>query len=142
MAAGDNSGRSVAGAGDVNGDGFADVMIGAPNADPPSQSGAGSSYVVFGKASGFTSAINLSTLNGSNGFRLDGVVAGDYSGRSVAGAGDVNGDGFADVMIGAHFADPPSQTNAGSSYVVFGKASRLCLRHQSLHPQRRQWFPP
>ncbi len=64
----------MAGAGDVNADGFADVMIGAPNADPTARSGAGSSYVVFGKASDFVSPINLSTLNGGNGFRLDGVA--------------------------------------------------------------------
>ncbi len=121
VAALDNSGRSVAGAGDVNGDGFADVMIGSPYADPNGPS-SGSSYVVFGKASGFASAINLSTLNGGNGFRLDGAVAYDRSGRSAAGAGDVNGDGFADVMIGAPYADP-NGSSSGSSYVVFGKAS-------------------
>ena len=96
-----SSGISVASAGDVNGDGFADVIIGAP--------GAGSSYVVFGKASGFPAIIKLSNLNGKDGFRLDG--AGNYSGQSVASAGDVNGDGFADVIIGAD----------GSSYVVFGR---------------------
>ncbi len=121
VAAGDYSGFRVAGAGDVNGDGFADVMIGAYGADPNALSGAGSSYVVFGKGPGFASAVNLATLDGSNGFRLDGVAASDYSGRSAAGAGDVNGDGFADVMIGAFFADPNALSGAGSSYVMFGK---------------------
>ncbi len=107
--------------GDVNGDGFADVIVGAHFAYP-NGSYSGSSYVVFGKASGFAPAIDLSTLSGGNGFRLDGVAEDDRSGISVAGAGDVNGDGFADVMIGAHLADPNVQSSAGSSYVIYGRA--------------------
>ena len=120
-AAGDNSGGSVSNAGDVNGDGFDDVIIGASDADP-NGSYSGSSYVVFGKTSGFDATTDLSTLNGSNGFRLDGVAADDLSGTSVSNAGDVNGDGFDDVIIGAPSADP-SGDRSGSSYVVFGKAS-------------------
>ena len=119
----DLSGNSVARAGDVNGDGFADLIVGAYFSRPGGRPLAGSSYVVFGKASGFASATNLSTLDGSNGFRLDGVAANDLSGYSVASAGDVNGDGFADLIIGAYGASPGGRLNAGSSYVVFGKAS-------------------
>ena len=58
--------------------------------------------MVFGKASGFASSLELSALDGSNGFQINGEAAGDHSGRSVAGAGDVNGDGFADLIVGAH----------------------------------------
>jgi hypothetical protein len=61
---------------------------------------AGASYVVFGKASGFVANMNLSTLDGGNGFRLSGVDR-DLAGVSVSAAGDVNGDGFDDVIIGA-----------------------------------------
>ena len=68
---GDSSGTSVSNAGDVNGDGFADVIVGAPNAGPNGPS-SGSSYVVFGKASGFDATMDLSSLDGRNGFRLDG----------------------------------------------------------------------
>ena len=50
--------------------------------------------------------INLFNLDGSNGFRLDGVAAGDFSGQSVITAGDVNGDGFDDVIVAAHGANP------------------------------------
>ncbi len=117
----DDSGFSVSNAGDVNGDGFDDVIVGSPNADFNGDQ-SGSSYVIFGKASGFDAQFDLSSLNGSNGFRLDGEQASDYLGQSVSSAGDVNGDGFADVIVGAHWTDPNGQFS-GSSYVVFGKAA-------------------
>ena len=97
----DFSGRSVASAGDVNGDGFGDLIIGANGGDPGGHEGAGESYVVFGKADGFTASLDLATLDGTNGFRLDGIDYGGGSGVSVASAGDVNGDGFDDLIIGA-----------------------------------------
>ena len=117
-AAGDVSGFSVSVAGDVNGDGFDDVIVGASNADP-NGTDSGSSYVVFGTDQGFAASLALSSLNGSNGFRLDGVVAGDQLGFSVSTAGDVNGDGIGDVIVGANNADP-NGGKSGSSYVVFG----------------------
>ena len=82
----DNSGYSVSAAGDVNGDGFDDVIIGANLASPHGGS-SGSSYVVFGTDAGVGPTFALSSLNGSNGFRIDGVAFLDLSGRSVSGAG-------------------------------------------------------
>ena len=118
----DNAGYSVSGAGDINGDGFDDLVIGARFADPNGSSGAGESYVVFGHAGGFAATLDLSTLNGNNGFVINGIDSGDLSGHSVSGAGDINGDGFRDLVIGARAADPNGNSGAGESYVVFGHA--------------------
>ena len=72
-------------------------------------------------AASFPATINLGSLSGSNGFRLDGVAAFDQSGRSVSAAGDINGDGLDDLIVGAVGADPNGNGYAGSSYVVYGR---------------------
>ena len=121
-AAGDLSGDSVS-AGDVNGDGFADVIVGAVGALPNGPE-SGTTYVVFGRAGGFRGRIRLASLNGENGFRTNGEEAGDRSGASVSTAGDINGDGFEDVLIGApragHTDDSYDGSPVGAIYVVFG----------------------
>ncbi|MGH8578512.1 MAG: hypothetical protein ACREXJ_16735, partial [Gammaproteobacteria bacterium] len=118
--AGDFSGRAVSGAGDVNGDGLADLLIGAFGASP-NGTYSGASYVVFGRDTAqtgpFQATLELSSLDGTNGFRLSGVGAFDASGIAVSGAGDVNGDGLADLLIGAFGAG----SLTGESYVVFGQ---------------------
>jgi hypothetical protein len=114
------TGISVSGNGDVNNDGFADVIIGAREADPNGLDKAGAAYVVFGKAA-FDPTINLSdlnTLDGSNGFVINGEAAGDLLGESLSSAGDVNGDGFQDIIVGALGANGYT----GTSYVIFGSA--------------------
>ena len=117
---GDRSGFSVSAAGDLNNDGIDDLVVGARLADSNGNADSGRSYVVFGQSTGFTSPLQLSALNGTNGFQIDGEAAGDLSGYSVAAAGDVNGDGRGDLIIGANLADP-NGANSGRSYVVFGK---------------------
>ncbi len=110
---GDQSGFSVSIAGDVNGDGYADLLIGAMG----HANNTGRSYVVFGGPTvGAGGTIALSGLNGTNGFKLDGEVIGDHSGISVSTVGDINSDGYADLLIGAYF----HASTTGRSYVVFG----------------------
>jgi hypothetical protein len=117
----DQSGWSVASAGDVNGDGLADLIVGARNATAGNQSVSGRSYVVFGKAN--TTAVDLSAIaGGTGGYVINGQSANDQAGYSVAGAGDVNGDGLADLIVGAIGWDSAS-SNVGRAYVVFGTAS-------------------
>ncbi len=122
----DQSGFSVSSAGDVNGDGFDDLLIGARYGDALANSkfSAGDSYVIFGKAS-LPSTINLFNPLGSAGVAIFGAESGDQSGFSVSSAGDVNGDGFDDLLIGATRGDATGnlKTDAGDSYVIFGKAS-------------------
>ncbi len=120
-AAGDRLGVSVSAAGDINHDGVADIIIGADEADPGGRTGAGSSYVLFGTDSQLPNPFNLSTLNGVNGFTLNGEGINDRSGGSVSSAGDVNSDGIDDLIIGAERSSPNGVTRAGSSYLVFGK---------------------
>jgi len=109
--AGDLFGRSVAGAGDVNGDGVDDVIVGAYNNDAGG-SNAGRAYVFFG-GPGIDAAPDLT---------VTGAAANDFFGFAVAGAGDVNGDGYDDLVVGAYLNDAGG-TSAGRAYVFFGGAA-------------------
>ncbi|HUU45288.1 MAG TPA: integrin alpha, partial [Acidobacteriota bacterium] len=106
-ATGDRFGLPVAGAGDVNADGYDDFIVGANGADPNGIMNAGSAYLYSGQ-------------NGSLLYRKDGAAAGDNFGMSAAGAGDVNGDGHDDFVIGALYADPGGVIDAGSAYLYSG----------------------
>ncbi len=76
-------------AGDLNGDGFDDAIVGAPGADA-NGGGSGASYVVSGKARGFGANLNLSALDGTNGFRISGEAAYDYSGTASASSSRIS----------------------------------------------------
>ena len=115
------AGAAVAG-GDVNGDGLADLLIGAPGSDAGSVAGAGAVYVVFG-ATSFPARVNLDALDGGDGFLIHGVAEEEGVGAAVAFAGDLNGDGLGDIIVGAPNGDVGSKTDAGRAYVLFGRAT-------------------
>jgi len=101
--------------GDVNGDGFDDLVVGATNAGPNFYGTSSVSYVIFGKQSGF-GHIDLSQLAASDGFTISTPYTAGAFGVTVSGAGDVNGDGFADIIISESYASDGD----GKAYVVFG----------------------
>ena len=112
-------GVSAKGAGDTNGDGIDDLIIGANYArDTPTDTTEGISYLLFG-GSLFYNNIDVATLNTSKGVKMPGVNKHDRSGFSVSAAGDFDGDGFGDVLIGA----PSGIGNPGESYLVYGRSS-------------------
>ena len=132
---GDQAGWALDGAGDVNGDGRADVVLGAPGASDNGRRFSGSAFVVFGKSS--TANVDLAAL-GAGGIRIDGAgggtppvppddpgTLGDQAGFSVAGGGDMTGDGRPDVLVGAPGTDYNGRSNSGSVYLVsFGAPIR------------------
>jgi hypothetical protein len=111
------AGLALANAGDVNGDGSDDILIGAPGASP-SGTEAGRAYLLFGKRGGWELGLNLSRSDAS----FDGEAAGDRAGSAVSGAGDVNGDGYDDLLVCAE-GNNQSGMDAGKVYLVFGRPS-------------------
>jgi len=120
-------GRSVANLGDIDGDGIDDFAVGAPMADlSGSQTNdQGRVYIVYGSTSASNQTLDTSFLNGTNGFILNGVSLVAETGTSVQSAGDINGDGRADFIIGA--------PGAARAYVVFGAARGSMAAETSLN---------
>ena len=110
-AAGDQFGYSVSTAGDVNGDGYSDVIVGAMIM-MPEELKQDRAYIYFGG----------SRMNNIADIILTGAAASDRFGTSVSTAGDVNGDGYTDVIVGAYDNDAGG-TDAGRAYIYFGGAS-------------------
>ena len=126
--ANDQSSVSLSNAGDVNGDGLDDLIVGAFRADVSGKSDAGKSYVIFGKKD--STAIDLSAIasgSGIGGFVINGENVNDISGISVSSAGDINGDGLDDLIVGAYQANPNGKSDAGKSYVIFGKTDSTAI---------------
>jgi hypothetical protein len=106
--------RSTGPAGDVDGDGLADMLYGAPYTDSNGRESAGSVYVLYGKKG--TATIDVRRL-GSDGYRIDGPAPGEGLGYSVAGLDDLNGDGVPDHLLAA----PGHTRDGGSAYIVWGR---------------------
>jgi hypothetical protein len=105
----DYSGRSVSNAGDINGDGYDDLIIGVPYSDV--------CYVLFGNERGYQDT--------SDGFTISTAVTGTLTGWSVSSAGDVNNDGFDDIIMGAPYASNGLIGSAGVTYVILGRKTQF-----------------
>jgi hypothetical protein len=126
IAAGDRLGLALA-AGDVTGDGTGDLILGALETDAPGADNAGQVTVMAGRRD-LPASLRLAS---DSQFRFRGSAAGEYVGQALS-AGDVNGDGIADLVIGAAYADVPSstaganrpdETDAGKVLVFYGGAA-------------------
>ena len=144
---GDRLGWSVSGAGDVNSDGYDDLIVGAPEGDDGGEN-AGEAYIIYGKDNphpdigpegtqfGTTEpmgvmrqVVDTTSLLPRDGLILQGDRAGDELGRSVSGAGDINGDGHDDFIVGANKGDDGGFWS-GEAYIVYGMASNRIPGHQ------------
>jgi hypothetical protein len=117
----------------MNGDGIGDLIIGTRFADPAGPN-SGQAYVIFGNTGPFATALELSALDGSNGFTINGLQSDNRTGNAVSGAGDINGDGLDDVILGAYYAEPTGSTS-GQAYLIFGRTgafpATLCCRRST-----------
>ena len=127
----DGANQNVAGTslatGDVNGDGVADLIISASTATPNNEANAGAVYVIFGHTGAWKSATTLTPDSGTN--PIDGIHGAEvdggyysYIGSSLA-TGDINGDGIADLIIGAsqNAAAESGGVGPGATFIIFGK---------------------
>lgn len=121
-AAGDYFGNVVAPAGDLNGDGYADVLIGADGVDVPANN-AGAVYVVYGQATAFPSPAAASDYF----VRLTGEAASDQLGYSGRGVGDINNDGYDDLVVGS----PYYSSSTGAIYVFYGSSTHIAAGNVS-----------
>lgn len=108
-------GLPVEGVGDFNGDGIDDFLVVAENGNPGSGS---ATYVIFGRTTPFPQNLDLASLDGSNGMRIDSIVGVENQSDS-SGAGDFNHDGYADVIVGT----TDINVGRGRACVVFGGPS-------------------
>ncbi|MCC6491141.1 MAG: FG-GAP repeat protein [Candidatus Hydrogenedentes bacterium] len=119
---GGNAFPSALGAGDINGDGFDDLLLGAAFADTGGRTDAGAVYVLYGGAALPGTTVDLRNPATSNGTtHILGDDLADSTGWSLAG-GDIDGDGIDDVIVGAPSADPAGRVSAGATYVIYGHA--------------------
>jgi uncharacterized repeat protein (TIGR01451 family) len=126
----DNAGRDVAGAGDVNGDGYDDFLIGAYLHDASEiLTSTGKVYLILGDPqANWGQGFDLANADAS----FVGEAAEDYAGYALASAGDVNGDGYEDFIVGAYGVDLQGDDRAGKAYLILGRQDALWGQSMSL----------
>ncbi|XQQ04912.1 MAG: M10 family metallopeptidase C-terminal domain-containing protein [Leptolyngbya sp. IPPAS B-1204] len=122
-------GSQVSRAGDVNGDGIDDLMISVPEANPnpdagEATAGAGQIYVIFGRANSASSNLDITSLDGSNGFVINGLRSWELAGSPIHAARDVNGDGLDDLLIGA-FGRGRQADETAEAYILYGRRNNF-----------------
>ncbi|WP_416900382.1 MAG: hypothetical protein ACMVY4_00765 [Minwuia sp.] len=117
---GDRFGAAIAGAGDLNGDGFADFVIGAEGSYVGVTYDIGRAFIIFGNNNAANAQVDLSNIQAGQAVVIEGLAGGDSLGGSVDAGGDFNGDGIGDILIGASGLDNGVYGNAGGAYVIFG----------------------
>ncbi len=121
------NGVDMAGVGDVNGDGFDDILVSRAGGG---LNGAGETALLFGSAQGFGDTLDLDNIPLSAGYRFQAPADQFAVGYAVTAPGDLNGDGVNDIVIGAPFFNPASNANydfdaPGAVYVIYGGAERF-----------------
>lgn len=117
----ESSVTALSDAGDINGDGIDDIILGNANATVNNLEGVGIAYVIYGKSAGFSASLSINDIAGSNGFAVIGGQAQDRIGYSVGAAGDFNHDGVDDFMIGAPNKTQDGKPEVGEAYIVYGQ---------------------
>lgn len=121
------TGYAVAGAGDVDGDGYDDVLIGAPRAETNGNTQSGRAWLIWGDPA-LSGSIDLSTLPSALGVTINGAQFGDLLGAALSGAGDMDGDGLPDLLLGANGEGTAEGANGrGAAYVLYGDAALPAL---------------
>jgi uncharacterized repeat protein (TIGR01451 family) len=120
------AGCALAAAGDMNGDGYDDFLVGAHQLDPAGiDTGTGRAYLILGHPDGWHLGADLVEADTARDiWAFDGEAVGDAAGSDVAGGGDLNGDGFADLLVGAP-ENSEAKTSAGKAYLVLGRGLAL-----------------
>ena len=113
--------HSISSGGDFNGDGFEDVAIGVPDSNLSNTSG-GYAYLVYGQSGATRNSVSMSSFGAADGVAVSGAATADYLGGTVNLSGDLNDDGYDDLVVAVPREDD-GETNAGALYVIWGSAS-------------------
>jgi hypothetical protein len=129
----DSTGAHVRGAGDVNGDGFNDILVSSHKDEAVHGAYSGQTYLIFGRSDGWERGMDVSASNASftaegvGVHRTDGVYEGEWSGYAIDIIGDINSDGYDDIAIGAPLSCQ-NKRHSGKTYLIFGKPDGWKMR--------------